>query len=119
MAVNRPVLMLLTSVLVGVGSPALAQPEREMRVRLWNLTAQTITNVFLAPAGSESYGPDQCRNERGHVAPDERLRITGINPGRYDAKLQDQTGRVCVVRGIAIKSGTIIRIAERDLTDCQ
>jgi len=34
MAVNRPVLMLLTSVLVGVGSPALAQPEREMRIRL-------------------------------------------------------------------------------------
>ena len=119
MAVNRPVLVLLTSVLVGVGSPALAQPEREMRVRLWNLTAQTITSVFLAPAGSESYGPDQCRNERGHVAPDERLRITGLSPGRYDAKLQDQTGRVCVVRGIAIRAGTIFRIAERDLTDCQ
>ena len=119
MAVNRPVLVLLTSVLVGVGSPALAQPEREMRVRLWNLTAQTLTNVFLAPAGTESYGPDQCGNEQGHVAPDERLRITGLSPGRYDAKLQDQTGRVCVVRGIAIRAGTIIRIAERDLTACQ
>jgi len=89
-----------------------------MRVRLWNLTAQTLTSVFLAPAGSESYGPDQCRNERGHVAPDERLRITGLSPGRYDAKLQDQTGRVCVVRGIAIRAGTIFRIAERDLTAC-
>ena len=118
MAVNRPVLVLLTSVLLGVGSPALAQPKREMRVRLWNLTAQTLTSVFLAPAGSESYGPDQCRNERGHVAPDERLRITGLSPGRYDAKLQDQTGRVCVVRGIAIRAGTIFRIAERDLTAC-
>ena len=118
MAVNRPVLVLLTSVLLGVGSPALAQPKREMRVRLWNLTAQTLTRVFLAPAGSESYGPDQCRNERGHVAPDERLRITGLSPGRYDAKLQDQTGRVCVVRGIAIRAGTIFRIAERDLTAC-
>src|SRR3954447_24742735 len=119
MAVNRPVLVLLTSVLLGVGSPALAQPEREMRVRLWNLTAQTITSVFLAPAGSESYGPDQCRNERGHVAPDERLRITGIGPGRYDSKLQDQTGRVCVVRGIEIKAGTLFRIAERDLNECR
>ena len=119
MAVNRPVLVLLTSVLVGVRSPVLAQSEREMRVRLWNLTAQTLTSVFLAPAGSESYGPDQCRNERGHVAPDERLRITGLSPGHYDAKLQDQTGRVCVVRGIAIKSGTIFRVAERDLTACQ
>jgi len=78
-----------------------------------------ITNVFLAPAGTESYGPDQCRNEQGHVAPDERLRITGLGPGRYDAKLQDQTGRVCAVRGIAIRAGTIFRVAERDLTDCQ
>ena len=118
-ALNKPVLAHLICIVMGVRAPALAQAEREMRVRLWNLTAQTITSVFLAPARTESYGPDQSGNERGHVAPDERLRITGISPGRCDAKLQDQTGRVCVVRGIAIRAGTIIRIAERDLTDCQ
>src|SRR5215204_7827189 len=88
--------LLIAGALLVAWSSALAQADRQMRIRFWNLTAQTVTSMFLAPAGSESYGPDQCRNEQGRVAPDERLRITGIGPGRYDVKLQDQTGRECV-----------------------
>ena len=111
--------LLIAGALLVAWSSALAQADRQMRIRFWNLTAQTVTSMFLAPAGSESYGPDQCRSEQGRVAPDERLRITGIGPGCYDVKLQDQTGRECVVRGIEIKAGTLFRIAERDLSECR
>ena len=49
---------------------------------------------------------------------DERLRITGIAPGTYDARLKDVTGRICYVRKIAIKAGEIFSIDEKELTDC-
>ena len=98
-------------------SSALSAAER---IRFWNLTANTITKFYLAPAGTNQYGPDQCANDRdGTVDHDERLRITGISPGRYDAKFQDKTGRVCIVKNIAIKDGDIFSIEESDLKNCR
>lgn len=113
--------MLRTGFLVAflgfVSAPAWAAGER---IRFWNLTANTVTRFYLAPAGTNKYGPDQCANDRdGTVDHDERLRITGIEPGRYDAKLQDKTGRVCIVRNIAIKEGDIFSIEEGDLKNCR
>ena len=90
--------VLLMGIAAFMATPTLAAGER---IRFWNLTANTITHFHLAPAGTNRYGPDQCANDRdGTVDHDERLRITGLPPGRYDAKLQDKTGRVCVVTNI-------------------
>src|SRR3954462_7503413 len=118
-ATGRYALLKATGIyaLVLTATPALAQGER---IRFWNLTAQTITHFYLAPAGTNRYGPDQCANDRdGTVDHDERLRITGLPPGRYDAKLQDKTGRVCVVTNIDIKDGDVFPMGERDLTGCR
>ena len=49
------------------------------------------------------------------MEPDERLRITDVRSGSYDAKLTDLTGRVCVVRGIRIEAGAIFSIEEKEL----
>src|SRR5262249_54608914 len=55
--------------------------------------------------------PDQCKNDRdGTVDHDERLRITGVEPGRYDVKLSDKTGRVCIVRSVEVKEGAVFAI---------
>jgi hypothetical protein len=48
---------------------------------------------------------------------DERLRITGIEPGRYDVKLTDKNGRVCIVRNVEVKDGAVFSIEEKQLTD--
>jgi hypothetical protein len=88
--------------------------------RFWNLTLYTVTSLQLSPAGENAWGPDQCKNDRdGTVDHDERLRITGISPGRYDAKLADKIGRVCVVRNIDVKDGGVFTIEEKQLTDCE
>jgi hypothetical protein len=87
--------------------------------RFWNLTSNTISKFYLAPTGTSDWGPDQCNNDKdGTVEPDERLRITGVSSGIYDAKLSDLTGRVCIVRGIKIEAGAIFSIEEKDLTSC-
>ena len=87
--------------------------------RFWNLTRHTISELYLAPAGSSNWGVNQCKHDKdGTVDPDERLRITGVAPGVYDAKLKDVSGRSCLVRNIKIEAGEIFSIEEKDLTSC-
>ena len=87
--------------------------------RFWNLTRNTIAQLRLAPAGTQDWGPDQCKNDKdGTVEADERLRITGVPSGSYDVKLTDVTRRVCIVRSVRIEAGAIFAIEEKDLTSC-
>jgi hypothetical protein len=87
--------------------------------RFWNLTRYTISEFYLAPAGTTNWGLNQCKNDKdGTVDPDERLRITGVASGAYDAKLVDVSGRTCVVRGVQVEAGAIFSIEESELTSC-
>jgi len=87
--------------------------------RFWNLTRHTISEFYLAPAGTTNWGVNQCRNDKdGTVDPDERLRITGVAPGVYDVKFKDVSGRSCLVRNIKIEAGEIFSIEEKELTSC-
>ena len=88
-------------------------------IRLWNLTTATISNFQLSPAGKDSWGPNQALNDKDkEVDHDERLRITGIEPGRYDAKVGYGDSRQCLVRDIEIKADAVFSIADKDLKDC-
>lgn len=88
--------------------------------RFWNLTRHVISELYLAPAGTTKWGPNQCKNDKdGTVDPDERLRIVGVTSGNYDAKLKDASGRTCIVRNIAVKVGDIFSIEEKELTSCE
>ena len=110
--------VLLASIAFGfVGSSAAAQDRKG--IRFWNLTLYTITSFQLSPAGKDSWGPDQCENDRdGTVDHDERLRITGVEPGRYDAKVGYRNSRQCFVRNIEIKADAVFSISDKDLKDC-
>ena len=91
----------------------------ERPIRFWNLTRHTISEFYLAPAGTTNWGANQCKNDRdGTVDADERLRITDTPPGTYDAKLTDVSGRVCIVRNLKLEAGEIFSIEERELTAC-
>jgi hypothetical protein len=88
-------------------------------IRLWNLTTATISNFQLSPVGRDSWGPNQALNDRDkEVDHDERLRITGIEPGRYDAKVGYRDSRQCLVRDIEIKADAVFSIADKDLKNC-
>jgi hypothetical protein len=88
-------------------------------IRFWNLTSATINNFQLAPAGKDAWGPNQCLNDRDkEVDHDERLRITGVEPGRYDAKVGYRDGRACMVRDIEIKKDAVFSVEDKDLKEC-
>ena len=91
----------------------------ERPMRFWNLTRHTITELYLAPAGTTQWGANQCKNDRdGTVNSDERLRITDTPPGLYDAKFTDVSKRSCIVRNVKLEAGEIFSIEEKQLTSC-
>ena len=88
-------------------------------IRFWNLTSATISGFQLSPAGKNDWGPNQTLNDKDReVDHDERLRITGVEPGRYDAKLTYPDTKQCVVRDIEIKADAVFSITDKDLKDC-
>ncbi len=92
----------------------------EKPIRFWNLTSATVTELRLAPAGSNRFGPDHCKNDKdGSVDHDERLPITGVTPGHYDVKIGYNGGKTCLVKGVAIESGKVFSIEDKDLLDCK
>jgi hypothetical protein len=109
-------LAFLVLALATAASAALAEGRP---TRFWNLTRHTISEFYLAPAGTTDFGPNQCKNDKdGTIDPDERLAITGVTPGIYDAKLKDVSGRSCVVRNIKLEAGQIFSIEEKELSSC-
>lgn len=100
-------------------SSAQAQPQKRSGMRFWNLTLYTLTSLQFSPVGQNTWGKNQCDNDDDKtVDHDERLRITGLTAGRYDAKLADKIGRICVVRNVEVTDG-VFAIEEKQLTDCE
>jgi hypothetical protein len=109
-------LIAICVLLIAIPSQLLAQGKG---IRLWNLTTSTITGFQLSPAGQNAWGPNQTLNDKDkEVDHDERLRITGVEPGRYDAKVGYAGAKQCVVRDIEIKPDAVFSIADKDLKDC-
>ena len=110
--------MLATILLLLVSGEAGAQSKGK-GIRLWNLTTATISGFELSPAGKNDWGPNQTLNDPDkEVDHDERLPITGVAPGRYDAKVTYPDARQCIVRDIEIKADVVFSITDKDLKDC-
>lgn len=106
-------------VLVLAGGGEVAAQTKGKGIRLWNLTTATVSGFELSPAGKNAWGPNQTLNDKDkEVDHDERLRITGVEPGTYDAKVSYRDARQCFVRGIEIKADAVFSIADKDLKDC-
>jgi hypothetical protein len=110
--------VLIVICLVALGLPRHAAAEGK-GIRLWNLTTSTISAFQLSPAGQNVWGPNQTLNDKDkEVDHDERLRITGVEPGRYDARVGYRDAKQCIVKDIDIKADAVFSIADKDLTDC-
>src|ERR1700754_5188534 len=108
--------LVLAVVLLAAPTQLMAQGKG---IRLWNLTTATITGFELSPTGQSNWGPNQTLNDKDKtVDHDERLRITGVMPGRYDAKVSYAEAKQCFVRDIEIKADAVFSIADKDLKDC-
>ena len=88
-------------------------------IRFWNLTAQTVTSLQLAKAGTTDFGPDFCKSDKdGEVDHDERLSLPNVAPGLYDVRLGYADGRHCVAKNLTLQAGKIFSVEDKDLTGC-
>lgn len=104
--------------LVLVSVPAFAAGKSQF----WNETSREMTGVYLAPAGSDAFGPNQALNDPDKsVSADERLELKGVKAGKYDVKLVDTKGRTCLVHDVdvTLTAKVAFAIAEKQLIDCR
>jgi hypothetical protein len=93
--------------------------DKPKKTRFWNLTGETVAKFELAPAGTKTWGPDQCKNDKdGTVEHDERLNIEGVAAGQYDARLGYKDGRVCYAKDVKVEDAGIFSIEMDQLKDC-
>jgi hypothetical protein len=119
MADLEKTMRIVASIILALAAMSSIACAAERPTRFWNLTRHTISEFYLAPAGTTNWGANQCKNDKdGTVDSDERLRISDTAPGIYDAKLADVSGRVCIVRNVKLETGEIFSIEEKDLTAC-
>jgi hypothetical protein len=96
-----------------------AQQATAKDTRFWNLTSSTVKSLELAPAGTSAFGPNQCANDPdGAVDHDERVKVTGVTTGAYDARLKLADGRTCMARALRIETGKPFSIEDKDLVGC-
>ena len=107
------------AILLGVAAILVVQPAMAKDTSFWNLTSSTVKSLELAPAGTSAFGPNQSTNDPdGDVDHDERLKVTGVKSGAYDARLKLADGRVCMAKGIHIEAGKVFTIEEKELVGC-
>ena len=113
---NRRWLLLLAATLVASNAFAAEQ------MRFWNATSVEIDELYLAPAGTDKWGPNQTLNDKDKsVDADERLKLAGVEPGRYDVKVVDKGGRTCLVHNVELKGGGkyAFSLEDEELKDCK
>lgn len=96
--------------------------EKKAKMKFWNLTGEDLVDLYMAPAGTDKFGPNQTANDDNAVAEsDERLPLTGVTAGTYDVKIKDKAGRTCVVKNVEVRdTGPYSFSLEADqLTDCK
>jgi hypothetical protein len=104
-----------------LGQPAAAAE----RFFAYNMTTSDIfTGVYAAPAGSTKWGPNQALNDKDHALdPSERLRIDGLEPGRYDFRIvwKDKAGHAheCVKHDVALGADKSFDVRDDDLAACR
>jgi hypothetical protein len=110
------------ALLIGLTLLAAADAAAAEKLRFWNTSTKTFVELRLAKPGSSDWGPNQCENDKDKsVDADERLALTGVDPGRYDVKLVEKSGKSCVLHDIEVKAGGpyAFSVGEDELKSCK
>jgi hypothetical protein len=111
-----------------LAAPAFAQQDLESQmkpverasdsqVELRNNSNWDLRELYLAPVGSDHWGPNQISRS---IRPDDSFTLTGIRCDKYDVKLVDEDDSECIVRDVAMcAQDKVWRINDRSLERCQ
>jgi hypothetical protein len=85
-----------------------------------NTTSTVFVGVYLAPAGTAKWGPNEALNDKDKVwDTGERLVIKSISRGTFELKVVDRSGRICIKHGVDLTKETSFEIRDDDLRGCK
>ncbi|WP_395697870.1 hypothetical protein [Methylocella sp.] len=88
----------------------------EKPTRFWNLTSKTVSELRLAPAGTQAFGENQTLNDKDKtVDHDERVAVKGVESGVYDVKVGLEDGKTCLARNVKVEKGEVFSIEDKEL----
>ena len=86
----------------------------------YNETSATdFTGVFLAPEGTGKWDANEALNDKDkRWDAGERLTIMSVKRGRFDLKVVDKGGHVCIKPGLDLTKDTTFDVRDEDLAAC-
>lgn len=118
---NKPRYLASVLSLIALSSVEFVVPSsaKDKILQFWNLTENTLTELYFAPSGTGKWGENQCLNDKDKtVETDELVKLEHVSPGLYDIKFKDERGRICVVRHVQVTANDAVSIREKELKDC-
>jgi hypothetical protein len=114
---------LLAGIILSAAATILFQPAAAQgnRYLVYNNTSRTdFTGLYMAPAGTQNWGPNQTLNDKDKsVEAGERLKLTGLSPGRFSVKLVDRKGRTCILPSVDLTKENSFEIRDNQLSHCR
>lgn len=114
---------LLTGMLLAITVGVQSQPVSAQGQKLfaYNSTTKTdFTGVYLAPAGTQNWGPNQALNDKDKsLDAGERLTLSGLKPGTFSVKLVDRSGRTCILDRVDLTKEKSFEVRDEQLTNCR
>jgi hypothetical protein len=110
-----------TAILLGAFAPWWRAHAAAPKLYAYNQTTNSdFRGVYLAPAGTQNWGPNQTLNDKDRALDtSERLTLSDLSPGHYDVKLVDKRGRTCMMKGIDLTKERSFEIRDKDLNECR
>ncbi len=83
---------------------ACSHADAKKPLKFWNLTSDTITELYAQAPGGSAWSANLCLADADHsVDADERLNLPDLAPGTYDVRVVDKAGRHCLFHNVAVK----------------
>lgn len=113
-------LLVSTLLVVGMSVPFPSLAAQGKKFFAYNNTTRTdFTGVYMAPASTENWGPNQALNDKDKSLDfGERLTLTGLSSGIFSVKLIDRSGRICILQGVDLTKDNSFEIRDNQLTNC-
>lgn len=114
---NQRMMAMLALVLVlgSILAPAVHAQSRNYAFQLINVSSFRINEVYFSSVDSGDWGYDQLG--RSSLVPG--YNFTMYRYGRYDLKLVDEDGDVCVVSNLSVYQDSYLRITDAWLLGCE
>jgi len=105
----------LFALILAIALPTFAAPKSS--VKIINGSKWDIHHLFIAPASSDKWGPDQL--EDNIIQSGQSFTINNIPCDEYDVKVVDEDGDECVIEAAKLCSDHYWKITDEDLLECE